>query len=124
VVATTTELSARQIDTRLRVIGKALRALPEAERRWADPAIPADERERERLAFHYEWDDKVTRFEELAAAYEAGVLSPEQSGQFRELVALLGTMLPTLQHLCVRVPTANLLRRLSSAAHTSPSSAG
>jgi hypothetical protein len=123
-VATTTELSARQIDTRLRAIGKALRGLPEAERRWADPTIPADERERERLAFHYEWDDKVTRFEELAAAYEAGVLSPEQSVQFRELLTLLAVTLPSLLHLSVRVPPANLLRRLSSAAHASPSSAG
>jgi hypothetical protein len=60
VVATTAELSARQIDTRLRVIGKALRELPEAERRWADPTIPADERERERLVFHYEWDDQTS----------------------------------------------------------------
>jgi hypothetical protein len=122
-VATTTELSARQIDTRLRAIGKALRALLEAERRWADPAIPADERERERLAFHYEWDDKVTRFEELAATYETGVLSPEQSVQFRELLTLLVATLPALQHLCVRVPPPELLRRLSSTAHASPSQA-
>src|SRR4051794_19364988 len=120
-VAATTELRARQIDTRLRVIGKALRELPEAERRWADPAIPTDERERERLAFHYEWDDKVTRFEELAAAYEAGVLSSDQGRQFRELVALLGPMLPRLQHLCVRVPAASLLYRLRGAAYSSPS---
>jgi hypothetical protein len=123
-VATTTELNARQIDTRLRVIGKALRDLPEAERRWADPAIPVDERQRERLAFHYEWDDKVTRFEEIAAAYEAGRLSSEQDVQFRGLVALLGTMLPTLQRLCVRVPAASLLNRLSSAVRSLPSTAG
>jgi hypothetical protein len=120
-VATTTELNARQIDTRLRIISTMLRELPEAERRWADPAIPADERERERLAFHYEWDDKVTRFEEVAAAYEAGILSLEQGAQFRELVALLGKMLPMLQRLCVRVPGASLLHRLSSAAYSSPS---
>ena len=120
-MATTTELSARKIDTRLRVIGKALRELPEAERRWADPTVPADERERERLAVHYEWDDKVTRFEEIAAAYEAGVLSPAQGRQLRELVALLGTMLPTLQRLCVRVPAAGLLYRLRGAAYSSPS---
>ena len=122
-VATTTELSARQIDTRLRVIGKTLRGLPEAERRWADPAIPVDEQERERLAFHYEWDDKVTRFEELAAAYEAGSLTPEQSIQFRELLTLLVATLPVLQHLCVRVPPPELLHRLSSAGHASPSQA-
>jgi hypothetical protein len=93
------------MDTWLRVIGKALQDLPAAERHWADPRESEDERVRDRLAFHAEWDEQVTRFEELAAAHEAGQLSPEQDTRFRALVMLLTQTVPELQRLKLRVPS-------------------
>lgn len=107
-----TALSNRQIDTWIRVIGKALQDLPEAERHWSDPDAPDDDRVRDLLAFHAEWDEKVTRFADLAAAYESGHFSSDQDTRFRELVTLLYRTLPALRRLHLRVPSPDLVQRL------------
>jgi hypothetical protein len=107
-----TALAKRQADTWVRVIGKALRGIPEAERYWADPHEPEDERVRDHLAFHAEWDEQVSRFEELAAAYALGRFAPDEDARFRELVGLIDRALPELQRLKLRAPFADLMQRL------------
>jgi hypothetical protein len=103
-------------DVDLRVVREDLLALPLAETHWADSSIPVQDRERDRSAFYHEWDDTVDRFEALAAAFDAQRLPEAPAALFRELVALVRNVVPTLRRLRLREPDTELLQRLVAGA--------
>lgn len=113
-VDSNTRLADPGYDDELRTIRAHAQALPVAEQRWQESELPLQERQRDRMAFRYEWHDTVTRFEELAAAYLARRMSGEQAEQFRALIALLRDTLPAVRRLRLREPAPDLLGRLAA----------
>jgi hypothetical protein len=108
-----TRLSPETIDARLHGLRSQIVRVPEAVRMWSDPAVPSELREWDRMAFPYEWDAVVDRFESLAAAYQRQRLSDQQAALFREIVALMRATIPMVRDLGVREPRTELLEQLT-----------
>ena len=77
----------------LAYLKRAWRRLPDVERQWAEM------QETERLDFVLEWGIKEDRLAQLEAWADEGLLTPEQMGRYRELLALVEKHRPIVERL-------------------------
>lgn len=75
--------------------------LPDLEARWneAPPVGCEDDRLADQVSFRDEWRDDMDRLAEFRDLYVQGALTGEPAEQYRGLIPLLRSMLPTMKRL-------------------------
>lgn len=116
-MAATARLSARA-DLDLRIVRRALEALPRVEAAWADidrtPRQSPDDILADRVAYRDEWRDVMTRFDELQRAARAGRLTDQQSACYRELLWLAAAGLAIMHRLDLTPPAGPVRREIEA----------
>ncbi len=116
-MAGTTRLSARA-DVDLRIVRRAIEALPRVEASWAEvdraPRQSVDEILADRVGYRDEWRDAMVRFDEIRRAARAGRLTDHQLARYQRLLALAGPGLPSMQRLGLELPSESVLREIES----------
>ncbi len=114
-MAATARLSARA-DLDLRIVRRAIEALPRVEAAWADvdrdPRQSPDEILADRVAYRDEWRDAMARFDDLRRAAKTGRLTDQQSACYQELLRLAGAGLAIMQRLDLATPAGPVLREI------------
>lgn len=73
-------------------------------------ALPVEDR----LATNAEWDDVVSRYLAVVAAFDAGHLTADEEGRLHRQSARLAELLPLLERMRLRRPDPTILTRLSA----------
>ena len=100
----TTEQRAEHDLASLETWAKRLRQLAEE---WDSPGVD----DRERLAFHAEWDNIVGRLAKTEGLARDGLLSPTTMARLRQVADELAALVPTMQRLGLRCPDPDALAR-------------
>ena len=98
-MATTADPNLR-IDLSLKELTAELDFLPELAAGWS--ARP----ETSKVSYYLEWDELVSRFDELARSYRERRMDPEQQERYRSLIHKLRALRPLLDQLDLRPPPA------------------
>ena len=77
---------------------------------WESGALPVEDR----LATVAEWDDVVSRYLAVVAAFEARQLTTDEERHLRRQSARLAQLVPTLERMRLRRPDPATLARLGA----------
>lgn len=126
-MAAKARLTARA-DLDLRIVRRAIEALPRVEASWAEvdraPRQSVDEVLADRVGYRDEWRDVMARFDQIRRAARADRLTDHQVASHQHLLALAGAGLPIMQRLGLELPSASVLREIKALCPTVASASG
>jgi hypothetical protein len=92
----------------LAALRRDLKRLTALERPWFDDDFLPDDR----IGYRAEWDNTVDRFVAVVRAYVDGRLDDDVAAELIDVARVLVEFTPTLEHMQLRQPSADDLRRL------------